>query len=92
MRVILASDQELLSELVTTTESEDRSGNKTYHPQRKDVEHNTDSWRCIMLAIRDLPRISDEDRFTYGGFAQSGYGGVGVGPDYEREEWKPPWS
>lgn len=88
-RLYIGPDPKLISEMATTTESSDATGNKVYHPQKKDDEHNTDALRCIALAIRDLSREGDSETI-FGGFVQQ-YGGVGVTSNFDRS-WRPPWN
>lgn len=85
-RLILGLDSDAISEMVTTTETQDPSGGRVYHPQRRDDDHKTDALRCVALAIRDFDREGAVDPSIYGGWAK-GYGGVVAQNDYT-----PPWA
>jgi hypothetical protein len=87
MRLILsARDTALVTELVTTTETADGAGNKVYHPQKRDQEHNTDAVRCLLLAIRDLTDDPGSADGSFGGWAGALAGSVEYG------DWRAPWS
>lgn len=52
--VILAGDSELIDEMQGTTSIDTASGYVRFIPPHKDEDHSTDTWRCLMRALRVL--------------------------------------
>jgi len=59
--VILANDPDLIDELQGTTSVSTESGRTRFQTPRKNVDHNTDTWRCLMRALREI-RDMQEDK------------------------------
>ena len=85
VKIVLASDEELVRELQDTTETATPSGNVVYHPAVRGQDHNSDALRCIMAAILKQATMGDIDEFDAEefGWVQNMGGG---------REWKAPWS
>ncbi len=86
VKIVLASDEELVRELEDTTETTTASGNITYIPAIRGQDHNSDALRCVMAAILKHAIMGDIDEFDaneFGWVQNMGGGG---------REWKAPWS
>jgi hypothetical protein len=85
VKIVLASDEELVRELEDTTETTTASGNISYIPAVRDQSHNTDALRCIMAAILKYAIMGDVDEFDANefGWVDNIMGGG--------RQWKPPW-
>ncbi len=85
LKIILASDEELVTELEDTTELPTLTGNVVYHPAIRGVDHNTDALRCVMSAILKQAIMGDIEEFDPDEFGWvSNMGG--------KSNWKPPWA
>jgi len=85
VKIVLASDEELITELEDTTETTTASGNITYIPAIRGQQHNSDALRCVMAAILKHAIMGDIDEFDaeeFGWVKNMGGGG---------RKWKPPW-
>ena len=85
VKIVLASDEELVRELQDTTETTTPAGNVIYHPAIRGQNHNTDALRCIMAAILKQATMGDIDAFDPEefGWVRNVKGG---------RPWKAPWA
>ena len=62
-KIILASDEELIRELEDTTEMPTEAGYIRYIPAVRGQEHNSDSLRCVVAAIKKYAIIGNIGEF-----------------------------